>query len=536
MKYLLLILSILKLHSSFSQYYPVPKTKVDLTRFLESGHKKAIEVPEFSISNLVTVKEFKSYLLAVKVDSSNTYYESQLPKLGKKSEELLTAILNDPKFDNVAMPGVSWTVARNYCKWLSLRAKGVGLNYVFEIPKLEEVIAYETVYANKENHLLESWVLNAYDESLFEFSLDAGRGYFYEAEKNDPPAMKRKMIYGGSYHMEIGKNNGLYSRAYEYQDSSSRYIGFRVVCKQPLLSDSTGIIEQFDGRSVSVNSINNHLSGVYTERNQNGRLLVLGEFYEGNRVGIWSLFDSTGNLIVQRDYVEKKKVEFLFPEVENPYSGLYEKYLSTEHMRNDKGYFPYLPVEERAVPYSFRSWRELTSMNEPALFSQVDFKKLVITALKLEKKLFEYGTSGTFATQISMEKYPELLTQLENWDFTRIEIKEDFFYNYDQMRSDTRQLGINFYASKTDTLPKYSLYIPHLRELMSTVPMKVAGNNEIRNLDDYFFFHAYRGEIVYYSSLFDKEDQRRRKLEKDNWYYELIPIITEHRLWLRYNR
>jgi gliding motility-associated lipoprotein GldK len=72
------------------------------------------------------------------------------------------------------------------------------------------------------------WTSNAYDESAYNFSHDNSPDYIYEAKNDDPIALKRKVIRGGSwkdvsYFLQTG------TRTYEYQDTSKCYIGFRCV-------------------------------------------------------------------------------------------------------------------------------------------------------------------------------------------------------------------------------------------------------------------------------------------------------------------
>lgn len=72
------------------------------------------------------------------------------------------------------------------------------------------------------------WTSNAFDESAYNFAHDLNPDYVYEAQENDPPSQKRKVIRGGSW-----KDVGLYlqtsTRTYEYQDTAKSYIGFRCV-------------------------------------------------------------------------------------------------------------------------------------------------------------------------------------------------------------------------------------------------------------------------------------------------------------------
>ncbi len=72
------------------------------------------------------------------------------------------------------------------------------------------------------------WTSNAFDESAYSFTHDLNPDYSYNALKEDPPALKRKVIRGGSwkdvaYYMQVGV------RTYEYQDTAKSYIGFRCV-------------------------------------------------------------------------------------------------------------------------------------------------------------------------------------------------------------------------------------------------------------------------------------------------------------------
>jgi formylglycine-generating enzyme required for sulfatase activity len=72
------------------------------------------------------------------------------------------------------------------------------------------------------------WTSNAYDESGYEYISDFSPDFQYDAKPGDPPAMKRKVIRGGSwkdiaYYMQVS------TRSFEYQDSAKSYIGFRCV-------------------------------------------------------------------------------------------------------------------------------------------------------------------------------------------------------------------------------------------------------------------------------------------------------------------
>jgi len=72
------------------------------------------------------------------------------------------------------------------------------------------------------------WTSNAYDESAYSFTHYISTDYEYDAKDSDPPAMKRKVIRGGSWKdVQYYLQNG--TRTYEYQDTAKCYIGFRCV-------------------------------------------------------------------------------------------------------------------------------------------------------------------------------------------------------------------------------------------------------------------------------------------------------------------
>lgn len=72
------------------------------------------------------------------------------------------------------------------------------------------------------------WTSNAYDEAAYDFQHDLNADYTYEAEESDPPALKRKVIRGGSWKdVAYYLHNG--TRTFEYQDTAKCYIGFRNV-------------------------------------------------------------------------------------------------------------------------------------------------------------------------------------------------------------------------------------------------------------------------------------------------------------------
>ncbi len=72
------------------------------------------------------------------------------------------------------------------------------------------------------------WTSSAYDESAYVYTHDFNPDYKYNALPDDPPALKRKVVRGGSWK-DIGYYLQVSTRSYEYQDTAKSYIGFRCV-------------------------------------------------------------------------------------------------------------------------------------------------------------------------------------------------------------------------------------------------------------------------------------------------------------------
>lgn len=76
------------------------------------------------------------------------------------------------------------------------------------------------------------WTSSLYYEGGYNFAHDLNPDIRYNAQENDPPRMKRKVVRGGSwkdvgYYLQNGTRN------YEYQDTAKAYIGFRCVIDLP---------------------------------------------------------------------------------------------------------------------------------------------------------------------------------------------------------------------------------------------------------------------------------------------------------------
>lgn len=75
------------------------------------------------------------------------------------------------------------------------------------------------------------WTSTAYTESVGKLTNDLNPEYRYDAAKEDPYKMKRKIVRGGSWK-DVAKNIRSDIRMWEYQNEQRSYIGFRCVRSQ----------------------------------------------------------------------------------------------------------------------------------------------------------------------------------------------------------------------------------------------------------------------------------------------------------------
>ncbi|MDD2563636.1 MAG: SUMF1/EgtB/PvdO family nonheme iron enzyme [Salinivirgaceae bacterium] len=88
------------------------------------------------------------------------------------------------------------------------------------------------------------WTRDAFDESSYSYTHDMNPAYEYNAQRDDQPVLKRKVIRGGSWKdIAFFLQNG--TRTFEYQDTAKSYIGFRCVRahmgSQPAVSSKSSV-------------------------------------------------------------------------------------------------------------------------------------------------------------------------------------------------------------------------------------------------------------------------------------------------------
>jgi formylglycine-generating enzyme required for sulfatase activity len=202
------------------------------------------------------------------------------------NEPYAATYFSHPNYDDYPVVGVTWMQATAFCVWRTnlmsswLVSKGNALVHDYKLPTeaeweyaarggLEQMMypwgGYYTRDANgcflanfkggrgdytKDGALYTSmvrsfitpndfglfdmagnvaeWTRDAFDEAAYSYTHNMNPAYEYNAQRDDQPVLKRKVVRGGSWKdIAYFLQNG--TRTYEYQDTAKSYIGFRCV-------------------------------------------------------------------------------------------------------------------------------------------------------------------------------------------------------------------------------------------------------------------------------------------------------------------
>jgi hypothetical protein len=217
----------------------IPEQHLNLFEMVGDTVRTGIDTTkEFEVSDFITFGEYKTYLNAIKQDSSADFYLSQFPDSNITiDDKIYSTYITDKSYDKYPVLGISWDNAMNYCKWKTLRAnKKDTIEFLYRLPTLSEwLTAYQYYKANNKKHdfneKYSDWLLNAFEESFViwgdKSTFKNYYNYEYYHKKNGTFVSKRKLIIGSSYLYE---NNHVFSNhKYGLADEGYRHVAFRIV-------------------------------------------------------------------------------------------------------------------------------------------------------------------------------------------------------------------------------------------------------------------------------------------------------------------
>jgi len=239
------------------------------------------------------------------------------------------------------------------------------------------------------------------------------------------------------------------------------------------------------------------INGKYVSYYKNGIKKAEGEFLNNYRIGKWTIYDSTGKIVVQRLYSDPFTFKSIVPENSSNVPKYTIKY-------NKEGYIDYFHIEEKMVHVSKRIWRNISETNNPILF---DNNKLFRF---LQKNIWKKNITAFTTDNDEFLKTKEVESiDTINKKIVGFKIKEDFFIDNERLVSEIRILGICPVALDTTTnftKELYWVYFPEVRKYLAQEKVSNSSTpSNIKTLDDLFFFRNYSSIIYKESNVYDRK-------------------------------
>lgn len=277
------------------------------------------------------------------------------------------------------------------------------------------------------------------------------------------------------------------------------------------------------------------LNGSYQSFYANGIKKSQGKFENNNRVEKWTVWDSLGNKICERQYKNAFEFKQIFPVNMLNFNVLNDR--DSNELIKD------FIVKEPMVYFYSKIWRIISKENNTMLFENERLSKLLINSI-LNQKISVYD--------IENEEFTKVLTlqQIsEKFDFNKLKInafkiKEVCFMDTIRKISELRILGICPIAYfKNDTTKSFGLfwlYFPDIRKVLASEKIRSKQEYpELLNMDDIFVFRHFSSKIIKEDNTYGKEikDYKTGKdIEIEAERINLKLIEYEHDFWMLFSK
>jgi len=279
------------------------------------------------------------------------------------------------------------------------------------------------------------------------------------------------------------------------------------------------------------------VDGKYVSYYKNGLKKSEGEFENNYRIGKWTVWDSTGRVRMQRVYSDPFTFNRLVPEIPN------DKTIELLNapiyliQKNHDGYINYFPLKERMVVWSERIWRIILPTENPILFDN-NLLFGILNKNLIQKNISAYEMTGDdFSNKVNVD------IDTSSIKLIGFKIKEDFFFDNERLVSESRIIGICPVVENKltqDTMDLYWVYFPHIRKYLAQEKIEIIGLPEnVKTLDDLFFYRYFSGQIYKKSNDFEKPIKCYmfgKEIDLNSEKTEISLIEMEHDLWIHFTK
>lgn len=257
--------------------------------------------------------------------------------------------------------------------------------------------------------------------------------------------------------------------------------------------------------TVEYTTENGRLHGPYTSHYKNGQKRAQGKFEHNQRSGTWTLWDREGDTITQRVYESPYAFKRTVPPI--PEDGPFERLSQPvyEPERNDEGSIERFYLEERAVVWEHRVFREIKKENNGTLFEEDLLLVSMYRAFRSDTSVHIYHNGNFTEEDGSPYMDPDSVPELEGIDEYWFRTNEIWFFDNDRLIMDKKIIGIApVIAEGKDTTELFWMYYPGLREHLAKVELPEQPFEKVQVLEDHFFYWQYEGTAYKAGPKFDK--------------------------------
>jgi len=288
------------------------------------------------------------------------------------------------------------------------------------------------------------------------------------------------------------------------------------------------------------------LNGEYASFYKNGVLKSRGFFQYNNRIGEWSLWDSTGNLKVKRNYTNPYEYRRITPPIpaEGPIPLLSKPIYTLE--RDSLGEWKNYYLAERMCAYQQRNFKCFYTSTEQLFFDcKTLFDILYSNARKKNISLY-LGKKGneddTYSMRLNLATSDSSLIDSTKFNLVGFRVKSDFIFDNSRFVSDERPLFITplavYKTGPKDTIDLFSVYVPAIRKYLAQVKLSAKDLPAyIQNLDDVFFFGCFSNKKWRVSNWAGSPISKYvSTASSDINKNQIKEVETENDLWLHFNK
>jgi hypothetical protein len=286
---------------------------------------------------------------------------------------------------------------------------------------------------------------------------------------------------------------------------------------------------------------NGQMNGAYTSFYANGTKKAEGQFQHNMRMGKWTIWDSTGEIVHQRHY-ENNAYDYtiLLHKSESNKTVSYEKQVNL--VRDTNGLVNFASPKEKEIIHSVIHWRMVSNRKQnPALFENNNFFNSLIQSV-LEGKIRAYSaTNDKFKNRITSDDLKKTMDSLDV-ELVGFRTKEMRYYTSSHQITYTVMLGLApiVRSKKADKRapesPLFWIYMPNGRKELAQIPLPNLGfPADIKTYDDLFFNRYFSSRIIKESnvkSLSLNEYLSDADALNAAQKIEMEAIDLEHNLWV----